>query len=77
MPACCDTVCNWAMAAGRYTSVDTASTFFFMRSVSILPSLPVVVVLPAPCRPAIRMMAGGCVARLSPLWAPPINCVSS
>ena len=29
-------------------------------------ALPVVVVLPAPCRPAMRTTAGGWVARLSP-----------
>ena len=35
------------------------------RSCSSRASLPPVVVLPAPCRPASRITAGGCVARLS------------
>ncbi|MNL33836.1 hypothetical protein D3C87_1557670 [compost metagenome] len=64
-PTCSDTVRSWAMAAGRYTSHDTVSTFFFLFSLSHLASLPEVVVLPAPCRPAIRMIAGGWTFRFS------------
>ena len=40
-------------------------------------SLAAVVVLPAPCRPASRITAGGCVARSSGAAAPPISAVSS
>lgn len=64
-PTCSDTVLSCAMAAGRYTSHDTVSTFFFLFSLSHLASLPTVVVLPAPCRPAIRMIAGGWTLRFS------------
>ena len=39
------------MAAGRYTSQLTSSTFFVSSSRSSLASLPPVVVLPEPCRP--------------------------
>ena len=35
------------------------------------------VVLPAPCRPASRITAGGCVARSSGAAAPPISAASS
>jgi hypothetical protein len=45
------------MAAGRYTSPDTVSTFFLRFSIRCLASLAVVVVLPAPCRPAMRITA--------------------
>ena len=36
-----------------------------------------VVVLPAPCNPASRITAGGCVANDSGAAAPPISAVSS
>jgi hypothetical protein len=77
IPAWADTAFSCSMAAGRYTSQLTVSTFFFCRSLSHLPSLAVVVVLPAPCRPDIRITAGGWVARFSPLLAPPISSVNS
>jgi hypothetical protein len=51
-------VLSCSIAAGRYTSADTTITFFLRFSFRCLASLPTVVVLPAPCRPAIRMMAG-------------------
>ncbi len=41
-------VFNWSMAAGRYTSVLTSSTFLCCFSISQRASLPAVVVLPAP-----------------------------
>ena len=71
-PTCSETVFNCAMAAGRYTSHDTVSTFFFLFSLSHLASLPTVVVLPAPCRPAIRMIAGGVTLRFSSAARPPM-----
>ncbi len=40
-------------------------------------SLPVVVVLPEPCKPAMRITAGGWVAKSSPALASPIRRVSS
>ena len=65
------------MAAGRYTSPDTVSTFFLRFSIRCLASLPVVVVLPAPCRPAIKITAGGCAARLMSLMPSPMVAASS
>ena len=41
------------------TSQETVSTFFFSSWTSQRASLPAVVVLPAPCRPAIITMVGG------------------
>ena len=63
-PACAVTVLSCSMAAGRYTSPETVSTFFLRFSIRCLASLAVVVVLPAPCKPAIRITAGGCAAKL-------------
>src|SRR5574337_1236536 len=62
-PACRVTVLSCSMAAGRYTSAETVRTFFLRFSIRCLASLAVVVVLPVPCRPAIRITAGGCAAR--------------
>ncbi|CFN79221.1 Uncharacterised protein [Bordetella pertussis] len=89
-PTWAATVFSCSMAAGRYTSALTTSTFFLpvlrppwtcCPSDSQRASLPVVVVLPAPCRPAIRMTAGGWVASdSSPACSPrspPIRLVSS
>ena len=64
-PTCSLTVFSCMIAAGRYTSHDTVSTFFLYFSRSSFASLPAVVVLPAPCRPAIRITAGGVTARFS------------
>src|SRR5258706_526249 len=47
------------MAAGRVVSSDAISTRFFSLVCSNRPSLAEVVVLPEPCRPTIRMGAGG------------------
>ena len=52
-------------------------TFFFSRSFSHLASLPTVVVLPAPCKPAIKITAGGSTFRFSGSASPPITLVSS
>src|SRR5690606_3890713 len=70
-------VLSCSMAAGRYTSALTTITFFFWRSFRCFASLPTVVVLPAPCRPAIRITAGGCTLRSRPLACEPITAVSS
>src|SRR5574343_1147068 len=76
-PACAVTVLSCSMAAGRYTSAETVSTFFLRRSIRCLASLAVVVVLPAPCRPAIRMIAGGWAARLMSETPSPMVAASS
>ena len=65
------------MAAGRYTSPETVSTFFLRFWIRWRASLAVVVVLPAPCRPAMRMTAGGCAARLMSLTPSPMVAASS
>ncbi len=76
-PACLVTVLSCSMAAGRYTSPDTVSTFFLRFSIRCLASLAVVVVLPAPCRPAIRITAGGWAARLMSDTPSPMVAASS
>ncbi len=40
-------------------------------------SLPLVVVLPEPCSPAMRITAGGCAARSRPTFASPMSAASS
>src|SRR5690606_1998892 len=52
-------------------------TFFLRLSLSRRASLPTVVVLPAPCRPAIRITAGAGTLRLRSLACAPITAVSS
>src|SRR5690606_3567282 len=76
-PAWPATVRSCSIAAGRYTSHETVRTFFFWFSRSHLASLPTVVVLPAPWRPAIRTTAGGAADRSSPREAPPMSSTSS
>mmetsp|Transcript_26034 Transcript_26034/g.70506 ORF Transcript_26034/g.70506 Transcript_26034/m.70506 type:complete len:307 (-) Transcript_26034:67-987(-) len=67
--------CSWSMAAGRYTSVATISTFFFCF-VSSRASFPQAVVLPTPCKPAMRMTWGKpCSRSFAPLL--PISSTSS
>ena len=64
------------MAAGRYTSA-AISTGRLPSFLSSLASLATVVVLPEPCRPAMRMMVGALplnASRESPL---PIRATSS
>ena len=65
------------MAAGRYTSVLTISTFLFCFSISQRASLPALVVLPAPCRPASITTTGRCARRLRPVLGSPMSRVSS
>ena len=50
---------------------------FFFSLMSLRASLALEVVLPEPCRPAMRMTAGGCVARLSALFSSPMMRTSS
>src|SRR6218665_2274226 len=76
-PACFVTVLSCSMAAGRYTSPETVSTFFLRFSLRCLGSLAVVVVLRAPCRPAMRITAGGCAARLMSATPSPMVAASS
>ncbi|MNH95544.1 hypothetical protein D3C73_481930 [compost metagenome] len=77
MPTPSARVSNCRIAAGRYTSAETTKTFFFCFSFRNLPSLATLVVLPAPCRPAISTTAGGCAARFSSVFTSPIAAISS
>ena len=54
------------MAAGRRTSVLTSMTRRRCVSLSQRASLPAVVVLPAPCRPASSTTCGGCTLSAKP-----------
>ena len=65
------------LMAGLQGAGKTTSTFFLCFSRRNLPSLPTLVVLPAPCRPAISTTAGGCAARLSTWFSSPIAETSS
>ena len=58
MPACSPSTRSCSMAAGRVVSSDAISTRFFSRVCSNRPSLALVVVLPEPCRPTIRIGRG-------------------
>ena len=76
-PAWAVTVLSCSMAAGRYTSPDTVSTFFLRFSIRCLANLAVVVVLPAPCKPAIKITAGGCAAKFRSLTPSPMVAANS
>ena len=54
-------------------SKEASRTFFFSFSLRRLAILPVVVVLPEPCKPTIITTAGGCVARFKPSPSPKIS----
>ena len=58
------TIFNCSRAAGRYTSTET-SIGRWPPFCSHAASLPEVVVLPEPCRPAIRITLGGRDAKLN------------
>jgi hypothetical protein len=53
-PTCSPSTASCSMAAGRRVSSEAISTFL-SRSVRRLAILAVVVVLPEPCRPTIRI----------------------
>src|SRR5690606_38176226 len=76
-PTCSASVLSCSIAAGRYTSALTTMTFFLRRSFRCRASLAAVVVLPAPCRPAISTTAGAGTLRSSSLAEAPITRVSS
>ena len=59
MPACSPSTRSCSMAAGRVVSSEAISTRFFSLVCSSRPNFADVVVLPEPCRPTIRMGAGG------------------
>ena len=61
--ACLPRAASCSMAAGRRVSRDAISTFLRSTLVIRTASLAEVVVLPEPCRPAIRITAGGAVAK--------------
>jgi len=58
IPTCPPTTCSCLIAAGLYMSQATRSGFL-PCFLSISPSLPQVVVLPAPCSPTIIRTVGG------------------
>src|SRR5712675_1624866 len=68
---------NCRMAAGRRTSVLASSTRRLCAVISQRASLPAVVVLPAPWRPASKITSGGCTFRLKPAPPPPSTATSS
>ncbi len=57
--ACLASIASCSMAAGRRVSSEATSTFLRSVFASRSASLPVMVVLPEPCRPAIRITVGG------------------
>ena len=57
-PVCSPSCFNCSWAAGRRVSSEAIRTFFRSRFDSRLAILPVVVVLPEPCRPTIMMTTG-------------------
>ena len=77
-PTCSANNFSCSIAAGRYTSADTSKIFFFLScSLSKRDSLPTVVVLPAPCNPAINTVAGGVAAKFNALFSLPISSVKA
>ena len=75
-PACSASMPSCSMAAGRRVSSEASRTFlrsFTRRSAS----LPAVVVLPEPCRPAIRITVGGFSEMLSPSGSAPPPSIST
>ncbi len=77
IPSSFASVSSWSIAAGRYTSQLTSSTFLRASSRTRRASFAAVVVLPAPCKPASRITAGGVVARFKGTVAPPISAANS
>src|SRR5882672_68411 len=70
-------VWSCSIAAGRWTSQEASSGFFFCSVTSSFASFAAVVVLPEPCRPAKRTTAGGVTARSSAAFSPPMVAASS
>ena len=58
-PICAPNIANCSIAAGRLVSKDAIKTFLLFFSFNRFASLADVVVLPEPCRPTIRIGAGG------------------
>ena len=65
------------MAAGRRVSSEAIRIFLPCRSLSRLAILAVVVVLPEPCRPTIRMVTGAGALRSMPICVSPSTRTSS
>ena len=63
-PTCLPSTASCSIAAGRRVSREAMSTRRLSRSVRRLAILAVVVVLPEPCRPTMRMPTGGTALRL-------------
>ena len=68
---CWPRMASCSCAAGRRVSSEAISTLRFSRSVRRLAILAVVVVLPEPCRPTIRIGTGGAARRLRPAPSDP------
>ena len=68
---------NCSRAAGRVISSDATMTFLRSRLFSRSANLPAVVVLPEPCRPAIKITEGGFVAIFSGAASPPSISISA
>ena len=70
------TTLSCSRAAGRYTSTETSMGRcppFFSHAAS----LPLVVVLPEPCKPAIKITVGGCDENLKRAVSVPSSVISS
>ena len=75
--SCLPTTFNWSIAAGRYTSHATSSGRRCCCLRSRPASLAQLVVLPAPCKPAIMTMVGGLGAMVKRVVWPPSRATSS
>ena len=69
--ACSPNKRSCSRAAGRVISSDATITFLRSRVFSRNASLPAVVVLPDPCKPTIKITAGGLVAIFNGAASPP------
>ncbi len=77
-PTCMPSTASCSIAAGRRVSRLAISTRLPSRSFRRLASFAVVVVLPEPCRPTIRIGAGGLsIFRPSAFWSPASTRTSS
>ncbi len=68
---CLPRVASCSIAAGRRVSSEAIRTFLRSVLTSRAASLAEVVVLPEPCRPAIRITAGGATLRFRPSGSSP------
>ena len=77
-PICAPKICSCSIAAGRLTSKDAIRTRLPSFSFRRLANLAVVVVLPEPCKPTIRIGAGGLSTFKTPGSVSPVRtCTNS